>query len=102
MDRLAAGKPSPVWGWWQQCQTAASEAGQVPMLWIRHAKQPWKVILPHAYATRVAIKPPLHVWSPRDLLGVNVGSHHPILFESVVVLSVHPKRFIAAKHPRSS
>jgi hypothetical protein len=94
LARIASGKPSPVWGWWRQCQTAASEAGQVPMLWIRHAREPWLVMLPYGYATRVAIRPPLLVWSPCGLLGVDVGAAHPILFDSGVVLGVHPRRFV--------
>ena len=94
---LERGKASPVWAWWRQCQDAADEGGQVPMLWFRHLRSPWRVMLPYKYATRVPIKPPLLVWGEKDLLGVDTGALLPILFDAAVVLAVEPGRLALAR-----
>jgi hypothetical protein len=98
LERIAAGKSSVVWDWWNQTQTAAAECNQVPMLWLRHERKPWKVILPYRYATQVPIEPPLLVWTIRDLLSVDHGAFLPIMFEAATVLAVHPERFALARH----
>lgn len=103
MPALEQGKRSPVWGWWRQCQTAADECGQVPMLWFRHARRSWYVMLPFQYAERVPIRPPLLVWSTRDLLAVDHGSYLPILFSQETVLAVDPQLLaLQAKVRRSA
>ena len=93
---LQAGKPSPVWAWWRQCQTAACECGQLPMLWFRHSREEWRVMLPFSFASIVPIRPPFMVWSQRALLGVDAGFHHPIVFLGPVVLSVNPAAILVA------
>lgn len=97
---LACGRPSPVWKWWCQCQDAASECGQVPMLWFRHLRSSWLVMLPFDYASRVPIHPPKIVWTRRDLLRVNYGDLLPILLDAETVLAVDPRRFALARRKR--
>ena len=103
LPALEQGRRSPVWGWWRQCQTAADESGLVPMLWFRHLRHPWRVMLPFGYAERVPIRPPLLVWSRRDLLSLDVGEYLPILFDESAVLRVNPENVaLAAQHRRSA
>lgn len=40
-----AGKASPVWEWWLQAQTQAREQGLSPMLWLRHSREDWCVLV---------------------------------------------------------
>ena len=44
-----AGKPCPVWGWWLQAQDQAREQGAEPMLWVRHNREPWVVLVREGY-----------------------------------------------------
>lgn len=103
LNRLMAGRPSPAWEWWIQCQTAAAESQLVPMLWLREAKapknvggrfvaQPWYVMLPYSYAVGVPICPPLQAWTARNLHGVDYGAVLPILFTACTVLAVDPSK----------
>jgi hypothetical protein len=41
-----AGRASPVWSWWNQAAVAARETGLEPMLWFRHNRRFWRVLLP--------------------------------------------------------
>jgi hypothetical protein len=41
---LLAGRRSPVWGWWRQCERAALEEGRHPALFFRRSREPWHVI----------------------------------------------------------
>lgn len=43
-ERLLAGKPSPVWGWWAQARRQASEMSLAPMLWFRRNREGWSVM----------------------------------------------------------
>jgi hypothetical protein len=99
---IQCGRPSPVWKWWCQCQDAAAECGQVPMMWFRHLRESWNVFLPFDYATRVPIRPPKIVWTKRDLLRVNYGELLPILLDAATVLAVDPRRLALAKRKRVS
>lgn len=93
LNRVLAGAQSVVWSWWIQCQDAAREADQVPMLWIREARyrgQPWLIMLPYHYAVTVPIKPPLQAWSRTDLLSRHHGPLLPVLFKADVILGLHP------------
>lgn len=42
---VMAGKPSPVWGWWRQAQRDAERTSRQPMLWFRHNRQPWNIMV---------------------------------------------------------
>lgn len=43
---LAAGKASPVWGWWRQACQAADEMKNHPLLIFRKNRHPWFVFIP--------------------------------------------------------
>ena len=42
---LLASKPSPVWKWWQQAEGQALEMGKEPLMFFRHNKERWHVML---------------------------------------------------------
>lgn len=42
---FVAGRPSPVWQWWRQCQISAWPNRNEPMLWLRRNRRPWVVLL---------------------------------------------------------
>lgn len=66
-DTLLAGKRSPVWEWWEQTTRAANEQMAVPMLWLRHSREPWRVVLPETFADAICSHVAARFWSRRDL-----------------------------------
>jgi hypothetical protein len=44
-DTLLAGKASPVWGWWERAQVDATTAKLAAMMWFRHSREPWSIML---------------------------------------------------------
>lgn len=40
-----AGKPSPVWGWWEQACRQAKDSDKRPMLWFRQSRMDWHVLV---------------------------------------------------------
>ena len=51
---FAAGRACPVWAWWEQTERAAAEqVGGVPMLWLRHNGEPWRVVVRAELADRL-------------------------------------------------
>lgn len=93
MGNLLAGKSGPVWDWWRQCQKAADESTPplVPMVWLRHNREPWGVMLPAGFAALVPGLLPLIAWTPRQLLSVDVGPLLPALFKGASVLLTSPR-----------
>lgn len=49
---LLAGKNSPVWGWWRQAIDQGVEMNQAPLLWLRHNRESWSVMVPFAVLSR--------------------------------------------------
>lgn len=96
--RLVDGKPSPVWDWWCQCQRAAVESGEqlVPMLWMRHNRERWWVMLPAGFAMLIPGLAPEVTWTARQLLGVDAGALLPALFKASALLSVPAETALAA------
>jgi hypothetical protein len=45
LERFTAGRPSPVWGWWDQACLQAAEQRSEPLLWIRHNREPWRIVM---------------------------------------------------------
>lgn len=46
IDNVREGRASPVWGWWAQAgRQAAEQPGSEPMLWVRHRREPWRVMV---------------------------------------------------------
>lgn len=101
LDRVAAGKPSPVWGWWRQCQKAAEEMGKVPCLWFRKSKEGWFVMLPAGWkpASPVPLSP-LFAFAPAELAGVDYGSSLPVIYPAWMVLLWKPESCSSAKPRR--
>ena len=56
LERFHAGKPSPVHEWFRQAERQASEMLAIPMLWIRHSREPWRVVLPIAVPISARIR----------------------------------------------
>jgi len=50
-NTFLAGQPCPVWGWWQQTQRASWVSRREPMLWFRHNRRPWMVLLRDCYVS---------------------------------------------------
>lgn len=42
---VLSGAKSPVWGWWGQTVRSAEEMGVRPMMWFRHVREPWMVMV---------------------------------------------------------
>lgn len=89
-DRLIEGKPSPVWGWWRQAQTQARELGKEPMLWIRHNREPWSILLPAwgHYPWTLAM---IHLAAKPK---VDLGEKEPILVKAEHLLDLHPSLYV--------
>jgi hypothetical protein len=49
MENFFKGRPCPVWAWWNQAQAQAREQDGEPMLWCRHNREPWIVLLREGY-----------------------------------------------------
>ena len=106
---LLAGGKSPVWDWWFQAQDQAKEMNLTPMLWLRHSREPWMVMLPeNCNAARVITcrevasgfgHPALprlqstHWWSKEIWQEKNVGTN-PMLVTASLILDTATKRFI--------
>lgn len=84
------GRPSPVWGWWRQACRQADEMDARPMLWFRHNREPWRVLMPQS----IGIAPPWWAWQDlrRVGLGANLGPRWPALYNASDVLTSRPWR----------
>lgn len=60
LKNVLEGRPSPVWGWWQQCVRDAEKTDRVPMLFFKRSRGPWMILLPQTF--EVPIEPDV-VWS---------------------------------------
>lgn len=40
------GRACPVWRWWERASADAALVRRTPMLWIRHNRRPWIVVVP--------------------------------------------------------
>lgn len=81
-----AGKPCPVWKWWWQTQEAAAEMKKIPMMWIRHNREDWLVVLPIG-SLHIDYD---HVWTSTELQGVNYGTHEPAIYKAERLLASIP------------
>ena len=53
LPNVLAGKRSPAWTWWLQCQKAAAEEKKIPMMWFRKNYGDWYMMLPERDYLRV-------------------------------------------------
>lgn len=97
LDRLVAGKSSPVWGWWKQCQKAANEMQKVPCMWFRKSKEGWFAMLPVGGDPGVRIGEPLFSFCTEELTKVDYGISLPAIYPAWKLLSWTPAWFSAAK-----
>ena len=93
VDRLLAGRASPVWGWWRQCITDSEKTGSVPMLWFKKNYKPWMVLIPLRYARSTRGVPCPDVVFPRNLSRERNVSIQPSLYYASSLLEVSPKVF---------
>lgn len=63
-DTLVNGEPCPVWKWWQQTQRAARLSKREPMLWFRHNRKPWMVMLREQYVASLFCGTPVDSLPP--------------------------------------
>lgn len=90
---LFTGRPSPVWGWWRQCQKDAAKTGREPMLWFRKNRRPWFVIMRRNYVTRInGMRAPDVVWQSRLNLRVDC-QEIPVLYMGANLLELPPGIF---------
>lgn len=94
---LLAGKLSPVWDWWRQAIRQADEMNAEPMLWLKHNREPWSLMLRAAYITKHRARPALinECWEWDDLRAERCGGHAPALFIQTahLVLDLAPGLF---------
>lgn len=94
---LLAGKPCPVWGWWQQARKQALEQeGGVPLLIWRKSRQPWFAMLPERMLCGVTLSGPelatMTRW-PEGSLRVLGEALQPVAFPLDVLLGISPIMF---------
>jgi len=85
LENLERAKPSPVWGWWEQALEQAHEQRAWPMLWLRHSREPWRIM--------VAVDDPLQackLLSEVSWLRLQYGPHRVQLGLADEVLRVLP------------
>lgn len=104
MTNLVAGRPSPVWEWWEQTVKAAREEDGIPMLWLRRSKMPWMVLLPEDIAAPVlSIASADIYWAYRAKLDrLHSTGVHPIgyLGEKLIKTAPAPWLGLAARKAR--
>lgn len=97
LTRLINCRSSPVWKWWRQCQREAEEIHRVPMLWFRHNRESWYVMIPLEFATHVrGIGSPFRAFLYAEMQKLDFGYHLPSLYSSETVLAVPPHRMLEA------
>lgn len=47
------GKDSPICGYWEQCLDSARRDGQLPMLWVKGIRVPWRVVVSNGAEIRM-------------------------------------------------
>lgn len=89
MRPLVAGRTSPVWAWWGQVLTAAAEEDRRPLLWFRHNREPWLVMVHDAVTKGLGLEPVIE-WP--DLLALNVPGALPVVYRAADLIQVDPER----------
>lgn len=94
-----AGKPSPIWGWWQQTVKAANEMGGQPLLIFRKNREPWSIMVSVSLYVRARGRPcslPIvQAWYP-STLGARAAGVLPICTGFKAFLDHGPEAWIAA------
>lgn len=94
---VVQGKASPVWGWWRQAIGQAEEqgGGAVPMLWLRHNREPWLVLVPEAWWGSIG----LACWRATrwPSLWPRGRGLRPLIHVGAQVLTIHPRQLTAQR-----
>lgn len=101
-DWLVVGRPSPVWRWWRQCCTSASEDGRVPCLWFRKNREAWRVMMPWEPARRLNAflsDSVLAQWTGRQLNVLGVEGT-PVVVGAWWLLGLDPALVVEAASPQ--
>lgn len=98
LTTLVAGRPSPVWGWWEQCCKAANEELGIPMLWLRRNKMPWMVLLPEDIAAPIlGVANSDIYWPDRQLIARHqTTGFHPIGYLGEKLVKSNPVPWLAS------
>jgi hypothetical protein len=97
LPRLLQGNTSPVWGWWRQCQGDAKKMNVEPMLWFRHNRNQWLVMMRSRYCSSlIGIGAPDVVWPNRLRYDIEVGAL-PVVYLAQRVLEYPPSVFVKGK-----
>ena len=93
LPTFLAGKPGPIWAWWNEACDDATEAGLAPMLWWRRSRVDWIVLLPREALGRACPRAPLpwHSW-PR-LVPTPV---EPVIYQAAIFLAHPPATWFGA------
>lgn len=90
---LLAAKKSPVWGWWLQTENAAKEQKGTPVLFLRHNREEWSVMLPYGYMLALAYElKPMQAWN-FDQMRVYPFQFLPALYSWEALKKINPTRF---------
>ena len=94
---LAAGRRSPVWGWWAQCCRAAGEARLEPLLVFRKNHRPWLAMVRERWAEGPPRAKPWETYLEQERAvyawGHDVVRHalpHPVVHRLEDLLSLVP------------
>lgn len=88
LENFKAGRACPAWQWWWQTQEAAAEMRKVPMLWLRHNREDWHVVVPFDYVLDSYMPEPDKRWT--DLRDINVGKYEPAMYLVHNFLQIDP------------
>lgn len=101
---LRIGIRSPVWKWWRQTQRDASEENGIPMLWFRHNRRPWYVMLPvdYVYSRQLHLELRAEMaWQPDRIAKIDIGTQFPVVYMADDILALDPSFFAdQPKEPR--
>lgn len=99
LENFLAGKPSPVWGWWNQAQRQANDLGMEPMLLFCANRMPWRMLIRERYFVSLTLCTRLdmeaHTYSGRWPIA---RGQRPIGFvRAEELFTFHPERFALAR-----
>ena len=88
LENFEEGKPCPVWGWWVGACRDAEHAKRRPMLWTRHNRREWIVLVPETGKGGSDF-----VWGSAPAALIRARSVHPMGFWADRFLATHPRRW---------
>lgn len=99
LEWLVKGRASPVWDWWKQTQKAAKEVDCEPMMWFRHNRREWLVMVRHAFLMTKGIgasmRGPWLSWYG-DKFAKHDAGELPVVFAARLFLVTDPAEWLVA------